>query len=406
MNPLTTGLRRLAMLLLCGLLATAGAAHAGALTLVYSGNLNGELEPCGCTVDTDYGGLLRRATFLDKLRADGGAPVVVTTGGLLTADIGADRIKARFILDGLAAIGYDAVGLQWADLVYGAGFLDQVALPYVASNWRGGQFPESAPIGRGETRLRYFQWLDPAQSPMRGMPGDNDPAGSDTTALAAALAAARAAGEITLLATTLHAAEAVAQLPLQDVAVLLVAAAGETPGEPAWHAGTLVLAPGTRGMRLGLAELEPSGDGRVRLAAHRVVELTNAIPDAARLAGWYSAYNDALRADYQRQVAERKLRAGGESGYLGARACLGCHATAAKAWQGSRHAHAFATLEKVGKAFDPNCVVCHSVAYGKPGGFLGLDETAELANVQCEACHGPGRDHVAAAGQSGYPGPQ
>jgi hypothetical protein len=156
-------------------------------------------------------------------------------------------------------------------------------------------------------------------------------------------------------------------------------------------------------MRLGRVDLEVAADGSLQSWEASVVELTNAVADAPRLAAWYEAYNDALRNDYLRQVEERKARAAGTSPFVGSASCTVCHESAAKAWQASRHAGAIATLEAVGKAFDPNCVVCHSVGFGKEGGYLGLDETPGLGNVQCESCHGPGRAHVAAAGET-FPG--
>lgn len=386
--------------LLAWLLLSAGSATGAApLTLIYSGNLDGELEPCGCTAETDYGGLSRRATYLDGLRADGLDPVVVTSGGLLTAAIGADRIKADFILSGLELLGYDAIGLQWSDLVYGPDFLAAHPLPYVASNWRGDTFPAAQAVARGDVRLRLFQWLNPAGSVQSKMVGGEPEVDDDTAPLAAELAAARGRGELTLLATTLSLERARAELPLNDVTILLLAAAPEHPGPVQQVGQMLVLTPGTRGMRLGRVDLEVAADGSLQAWEASVVELTNAVADAPRLAAWYAAYNDALRNDYLRQVEERKARAAGTSPFVGSASCTVCHEGAAKAWQASRHAGAIATLEAVGKAFDPNCVVCHSVGFGKEGGYLGLDETPDLANVQCESCHGPGRAHVAAAGE-------
>ena len=385
------------------LLAISTVANTAPLTLIYTGNLDGELEPCGCTAETDYGGISRRATYLDGLRAEGVDPVVITTGGLLTAAIGADRIKARFILSGLEALDYDGVGVQWPDLVYGREFLDKHALPYVASNWIGDDLPSSQPIVRDGVRLRLFQWLDPATSPLQKMAGSQHEVNVDTAELAAALASARALGETTLLATTLPLEQARTELPLADVNLLLVAATPENPGEVRQLGNMLVLSPGTRGMRLGRVDIDLQADGRVGNWQASTVELTDSIQDATRLADWYSAYNDALRQDYMRSVEARKARAAGASPFTGSEACTVCHQQAAAAWQASRHANALDALEQVGKAFDPNCVVCHSLGFGKDGGFLAIDETPTLANVQCESCHGPGREHVATAGES-YPG--
>ena len=50
------------------LAVTAQAAAAQSVTLIYSGNLDGELEPCGCTAEGNLGGVRRRATMIQRLR--------------------------------------------------------------------------------------------------------------------------------------------------------------------------------------------------------------------------------------------------------------------------------------------------------------------------------------------------
>lgn len=380
-------------------LPTAGAE----VMLLYSGNLNGELEPCGCTIETDYGGLLRRATLIDGLRETLPELVAVTTGGLLTADIASDRIKAGFILSGLARIGYDAIGVQWPDLAYGIDLLEQSSLPTVASNWSGAPFLRETRIERTGIALTYFQWLDPATAPQLQMQADTLPVTSDTSALGEALAAARARGDVTLLGTTLTLEQAQAQLPLDDVSILLVHAAPEHPGHVAEVGDMLVLTPGTRGMRLGRIDFETAPGGQITAWREAVLEMTNTIDDAPRMADWYEAYNAALRAEYFANLELRKARDSGEAPYTGAEDCIVCHATAGQTWKGSNHAGTLGLLEAVGKAFDPNCIGCHVVGADRDGGYLSRDLTPQLANVQCESCHGPGRAHVQLEGRGGYP---
>lgn len=40
------------------------------------------------------------------------------------------------------------------------------------------------------------------------------------------------------------------------------------------------------------------------------------------------------------------------------------------------------------------CFGCHTTGYGKPGGFISVEETPELKNAGCEVCHGPGAKHI------------
>ncbi|MCB9744458.1 MAG: cytochrome c family protein [Alphaproteobacteria bacterium] len=80
--------------------------------------------------------------------------------------------------------------------------------------------------------------------------------------------------------------------------------------------------------------------------------------------------------------------------YQGSEVCAGCHPTEMSAWRQSAHAHAYETLQAAQRGFDPSCLRCHVVGLGHPGGFEGTGSTPELLNVGCEACHGPGSDHV------------
>jgi len=86
--------------------------------------------------------------------------------------------------------------------------------------------------------------------------------------------------------------------------------------------------------------------------------------------------------------------------FAGSTSCKPCHAPAYDKWTATGHAHAFATLKKVGSDRDPECVVCHVVGLGFEGGFVNEDKTPQLADVGCESCHGPGSAHVLGAGQT------
>jgi hypothetical protein len=82
--------------------------------------------------------------------------------------------------------------------------------------------------------------------------------------------------------------------------------------------------------------------------------------------------------------------------YVGYTACEPCHTDLVAGWKTTGHAEAFETLKTQGeeKQENPGCVECHVVAYNKDGGFIDMELTPELKDVQCESCHGPGRKHM------------
>lgn len=372
--------------------------HAATVTLLYTGNLDGELEPCGCSLQGDLGGLKRHTAVLDDLRAQHPDLVVVGSGGLLKNESIHDRLTGDFILQGVAQQNFDALGVQWTDLAYGAEFIRAAKLPWVASNWRGEGFASQKLIERGEQRIAFFSWLDPDVPAAVMMHSSALGPGSETAALAQALAQAKKDGALTILSTTFELEQAQRRFPLRHVDVLLVKSAYEVYGKPRKVGSTLVLQPGSRGMRFGLATLTFDAKARVRDFQHRVLEMPASITDAPRMKPWYDAYNEALAKDYQARVEQRKKILSPENPFVGANECQACHETQFKVWTKTRHAHAFATLKRVNKAFDPNCIKCHTVGFEQPGGYLDEATTEHLQNVQCEACHGAARAHVTSGG--------
>ncbi len=393
--------------LLC-LLFFLNAAHASSprqaknntLTLVYTGNLDGELEPCGCSLEGDFGGIRRQATIIDRLRKNKPQLFLISSGGFLRSESAHDRLTGEYILKGVNALKYDAIGVQWADLAYGASFVKENDLPWVASNWSDATFKAEQRIARSGKTIAFFSWIDPRESPQRHMQASHEMTAEndDSTALLQSLQRAKQDGVITVLATTLKLDEARQRFPLEHIDILLVRSAYEKYAEPRKVDNTLVLQPGSRGMRMAELDVVFDVNGVIKSWQHRIIPLPKTIPDAKRLASWYKEYNARVKEDYEKGVQLAKAAQSGASPYAGAQVCQSCHVAEHKTWHGSRHGHAYGTLRRVNKAFDPNCIVCHTVGFNKPGGFIDDDTTPQLSNVQCESCHGAAQAHVTSGG--------
>ena len=82
----------------------------------------------------------------------------------------------------------------------------------------------------------------------------------------------------------------------------------------------------------------------------------------------------------------------GGAPFLGSAACRTCHAAAYARWRSTGHAREFAGLLPADRLLSA-CLRCHVTGYGDRLGYQAAVETPDLANVGCEACHGPGADH-------------
>jgi peroxiredoxin/nitrate/TMAO reductase-like tetraheme cytochrome c subunit len=88
------------------------------------------------------------------------------------------------------------------------------------------------------------------------------------------------------------------------------------------------------------------------------------------------------------------------SGYSGNDACAICHVAEHETWLLTRHAGAFDTLVRFGADRNEECIGCHVVGYGQPGGYTGTPPSPYLENVGCEMCHARGGPHVSPAATS------
>ena len=85
--------------------------------LAITGELDGYIEPCGCTgKENQKGGLSRRQNFLTALKSAGWHVVAVDLGGLVKRFGRQAEVKYQSIADGLRQMGYSGIGFGPADL--------------------------------------------------------------------------------------------------------------------------------------------------------------------------------------------------------------------------------------------------------------------------------------------------
>jgi mono/diheme cytochrome c family protein len=108
-------------------------------------------------------------------------------------------------------------------------------------------------------------------------------------------------------------------------------------------------------------------------------------------------------------AATSTLRTSDNHAYVGSKKCKMCHMKEYKSWATTKMAGAYEQLKpgeraeaKKAAGLDPakdytkdgTCLACHTTGYGKPGGFVDIETTPNLAGVGCEMCHGPGGTYV------------
>ncbi|HYR58112.1 MAG TPA: cytochrome c family protein, partial [Chthoniobacteraceae bacterium] len=164
---------------------------------------------------------------------------------------------------------------------------------------------------------------------------------------------------------------------------------------------SLILATTNESRALGTLSLTLAGPSKIAPIAGEVLLVGDNIPQSAEITSLAAEYRDEVRRTKlaiddpatlaQDMVPGVKVAAT----YAGTESCVACHASAAARWRESGHARAWTTLADAKADADPNCIACHSVGFGAPGGYRRAFNGTKLTAVGCESCHGPGSQHVA-----------
>lgn len=384
-----------------------------ATVLVFS-DLRGTLKPCGCSPDLRRGGVARITKHVASVRASTPGAVILHAGDLLVDDEGilgreaqVER-RATAVADSLSHIDVAAATLGPHDVAQGLDWLEknlpQVKVPIVVTNVSGERWRKLTQkhliITVDGVRLGVIGLLP------KGAAGASDP----LEAVQEAAGELRKQGADLILVLSSLGLRRSKRLLRKDTGVDLLLAAGQDlkavvtgevePMQKGWLFQSFV-----QGGQIGRLDIALNGSKSV---VH--VEPTAAPPDGE---SWFTYNLTAINWDlpqdpkvmrimrrYDKDLKEINLAAAGtlpplaegQASYVGVTKCFECHEETRAFWKQDRHRDAWNTLVKDGKTFDLECVSCHATGYGKAGGSI-LGDMKNLADVQCEECHGPGSLH-------------
>jgi hypothetical protein len=383
--------------------------------LVLTGELDGYIEPCGCTgKENQKGGLSRRQNFLRSLTTAGWDVVPLDLGGQVKRFGRQTEAKFQSIVDGLRGMRYSAIGfgpgdlrLPAEELVAAVAAIGDEPTPFVSANvgllgLDAAITPRFRVVEAGGLRIGITTVLgDDEATKVRNDDIEVIPAAAALASVAADLAKERCDHQVLLSWSSADQTKALAaKFPQFDI-VATAGGADEPPRElPQLPGGARLVELGHKGMFAVAIGFFDDASKPVR---------SQRVPLDAR---WGEADDMiALLATYQQKLETLGLAGLGlvpirhPSGrrFAGSAACAECHQEAYEVWEGSGHAKALTTLEEARprRDGDPECLSCHVVGWAPQrfepfeGGFLGMDKTPHLAHQGCENCHGPAAAHTA-----------
>lgn len=378
------------------------------LTILYTCDTRGHIDPCGCSTGM-AGGIARRKTFVGQ--QTGPYSLLVDAGDVTAGKRPWELLEFEYLLKGYQDMNYAAVNAGVREASLGATNLSRLrsTFPFLIS--------ANLLTHDGNPVLAPYVVAD--------LPGDHK------AAIIGIVDDTVAAAEIGPGLKIIPAADAISrylpEMRKQTELIILLAFADE----PKMHAlaerfyeiraiiGGRVLQPsGTplqanrsviafitdKGKAIGRLDLTFDSSGATVSSTNSITLLKEEFADDPAMARLITEYKEKLKESEFEPVADRddeegltaitSARSKQSNKFLGANSCKECHPVAFEKWAHSGHAHAFKTLVDRGYETNPRCLECHTVGYMASDGFVNSRMTAHLKDVSCESCHGRGEHHV------------
>ena len=330
----------------------------------------------------------------------------VDSGDFFGAAGDQDSLKTQYMVQAMDKLGYDVVTLGEREFDFGQAFLlntfKKTKIDLVSSNlvYADSKKPFVKPYvirKMCSARVAFFGLMG-NDLRLRTLPSERALMIQDPIATAKALVPElRKKADVIVLLSHIGLTEGqklTLEVPGIDVMIF-----GHQPGlfrEITKTNGVINTRSGERGQYIPGIHLVVE-DGKIASYDGEVVTLDDKVPADDEMNRSVDAFNDEMNRRFaavsnETPAAPTAVPLAGDH-YLGEKNCRRCHEAEYQMYSSQQHATAFATLTKNQRDSSPECLPCHVVGYGKPGGFASKVSTPDLVNVQCENCHGMGTKH-------------
>jgi len=381
-----------------------------AINIIFTGEENGYLEPCGCS-EKELGGLPKRHSLINLLKKKDEDWILLSLGDLPGKVGRQDEIKMETTLKALDQMGYAAHNIGEKDISMGIdllGYLSQISsVDFVSSNIvnLNPQVLKIKPYVVKEIKIKEATLkvgilgivspalINDAYQEIEVV----DPIVSLKPLLS------RLSDKTDLLILLSH-AEIEDSIKIAEIYPELdLIISGHRVDRPGLYLkkvkDTYVIPVGEKGKYLGTITMLPkfSRTNEERLSnsdlpSVEIISLDERFEDSSEIKMLLKIYQQRLKdEELLAQVFKSDLPS--NLTFIGNDDCAVCHNKIFKHWENTSHASAYETLVKAEHEYDPECIECHVIGLNYFTGFETIESTPKLQGVGCESCHGPGSSH-------------
>jgi hypothetical protein len=363
------------------------------VTVFLTGNELGALKPCGCS-GGQLGGLDRRSAIFNSVPAE--ARLIVDTGSLVDGDSEQDLVKFDIVLQAFNLLDYDLVNLGERDIEIARshGVLDSITSVFNVISSQGGD--------EADLPLKFTKQLLLKEKDVAVTIAAFDPESMPIEQISELFEPQPGLQTINILILNhcnLDIVGSIREMGIVDC-IVCPPESDEPQVISQLHDRPLVISVGRFGQYIGRLQITAIEDVDELSYSFLAVPVTEDLTQEKSLIELYEVYQQLVKEE---NLLERQPRfvLPNDLEYTGSKSCKLCHEYEYEKWSSKAHAHAYATLEKVGSQYDPECIICHVVGFEYDSGFVSEQQSSgNLKNVGCENCHGPGSEHIKTLGQA------
>ncbi|MBI2560306.1 MAG: DUF1573 domain-containing protein [Planctomycetes bacterium] len=383
-----------------------------ALTIMFTGEEAGYLEPCGCSED-QLGGIPRRHTFI-KSQIPNPKPqnaLLVSLGDLTDGFGRQSEIKMEITVQALEMMGYFAHNLGEKDIAMGPELLNYLPmvsrLKFLSSNvkFTDGLTNRIHPFLIKHVRGKDFSikigFLGILSSSAAAtMPSYGFKITEPVSSLRPLIGVLKGRVDVLVLLSHAEWDESIRLAEMFPELDLVIS--GHDIDDPAAYEpvhvktrteqgerNTTVVSAGSKGKYAGTYRYSPYE----KKGSVEIIPLSSIYTDSPEMRELIKQYLQIVKEE-NLLAYEPKMPVPSNDTFVGSKTCSICHKEVYKHWETTTHASAYETLIKSEHNYDPDCIPCHVTGFQYTSGFESIEKTPALKGVGCEDCHGPGSAHI------------
>lgn len=364
-------------------------------TILFTGSTRNVFLACGCP-GNPFGGISQRAYMIETLRNQSKDLLLLDGGDIFPAGKSDfEKRKLQYILKAYSVMHYDAIAPGEMDFNLGLKYLmdetGQNLLPFISASL----------FSHESTSLLFSPYtikdIDGVKIGVLSLTDGTDrniesvTVSSQTSRIKAYLDYLKSKTDIIIIVS--HADLATDKILIEkypQVSLIIEGHWDKDYPHKTVHKSVPIFNARKDGEYLGKLKISLDDKNRIEKIDDEFIPLSKVLPADKKVEKLFLQYLDEVKktsSEGETIPEYEAYRAGMGNIYMPNEKCAECHSEQYDQWSNTKHAEAFQTLIKDGRDFDPECLYCHTIGYGRKGGYINFTKTPEMINVGCTACH-------------------